>query len=389
MSSIIPAIVIPCFNRVDALQNLCSGLLAASYPEGINIPLIFSVDFCEGSGVAHFAKEFNWPYGNKQIIEHPTNLGLRKNILSCGDFTATYGAVIILEDDLLVSKTFYFYVLQSINFYSNCGLISGISLYSYSLNELVNLPFQPVTENCDVHFIGFPSSWGQAWTFQQWQRFRDFYRTDPDLNTIRLPIQVSRWKESSWKKYFCAFLIETGTYFVYPNQSQTTNFSDFSGTHHMKGTGIYQTPIQNKDDWHFKKIEEQKIRYDAFFELMPEAFEIPELTPYSDDLTVDLHGSKLRSFGAKGISSRYLLTKTSYVSGRPLEVFGMKLKPIENNIIYRIKGTEIGVFETKNIALEAANLDHYENDYYTPFITLPDLLKTSTRKVISKLRGRI
>ena len=67
----------------------------------------------------------------------------------------------------------------------------------------------------------------------------------------------------------------------------------------------------------------------------------------------------------------------------------MKLKPIENNIIYRIKGTEIGIYETENMALEPSNLDRYENDYYTPFITLPNLLKTSSRKVISKLTGRI
>ena len=386
---IIPAIVIPCYKRADALKNLCTGLLNAEYPEGIRIPLVFAVDFCEKSKVPDFVAQFEWPYGEKIVIAHPTNLGLKKNILLCGDLSATYGAVIVLEDDLLVSKTFYRYALLAINFYNSSTMISGISLYSYSLNELVNLPFHPITENCDVHFIGFPSSWGQAWTHRQWQRFRRYYDSAPELKEVKLPAQVKSWKETSWKKYFCAFLIESQTYFVYPNQSQTTNFSDFAGTHHFKGTGIYQTPIQNKKDWKFENVEKQTIKYDAFFELAPEAFVRTGLEPFINSLTIDLHGVKLRSFKIAGIDSEYILTKTSYVTGKPILTFGMKLKPPENNIIYHIPGTQIGLYRTDGLTTAQSGLHFYENDYYTPFITLPDLIKTSSRKVISKLKRKI
>lgn len=385
---ITPAIVIPCFKRVDALQNLCNSLLRANYPEGTPVPLVFSIDHSGNDRVADFAGQFDWPFGEKRIIRHPENIGLRKNILYCGDLTSTYGAVIILEDDLFVSRTFYRYAREAVRFYESCEQVSGISLYAYSLNELVNLPFQPITEDSDVHFIRFPSSWGQAWTSGQWNRFKAFYQASPDLNKTRLPAQVKSWSAASWKKYFCAFLMESDTWVVYPNQSQSTNFSDFEGTHHYKGSGIYQTPIQNKTQWHFKMPEQQQYKYDAFFEVLPDSLPWDDIR--ADEITIDLYGSKLLSYGLEGLNKKYLLTKTRYIKGIPLKTFGMKIKPLENNLVYQIKGKDIGLFEVGKIRLAAASpLHDYENDFYTPFITLPNLLRTSTRKVLEKIKNFI
>ena len=76
------AIVVVAFNRPNSLIKLLSSLEKAFYTEVVKI-----------------ANDFVWSYGDKIIIDHKKNLGLKKHILSCGDLTDKYDSVIILEDD--------------------------------------------------------------------------------------------------------------------------------------------------------------------------------------------------------------------------------------------------------------------------------------------------
>ena len=67
-------------------------------------------------------------YGEKIVLCHPERLGLRRHIISCGDLTEKYGAVMILEDDLYVSPDFYNYAMRALDKYGEHPQIAGIAL---------------------------------------------------------------------------------------------------------------------------------------------------------------------------------------------------------------------------------------------------------------------
>ena len=113
-----PAIVISCFNRPKALKRILEFLKSADYPSLKNIPLVISIDGGGLSSIIDIANEFDWPYGDKKIIKYEKNLGLKDHIISCGDLTSDYGSIILLEDDLVVSKSFYHFACKSAEFYS-------------------------------------------------------------------------------------------------------------------------------------------------------------------------------------------------------------------------------------------------------------------------------
>lgn len=95
----------------------------------------------------------------KKIILHPSNIGLKQNILSCGDLVDEYDAVIVLEDDLYVAKDFYNYAKQAAYYYLNNDNIAGISLFSYKYTEIGFYQFYPFQDNYDTflfsgHLLG-------------------------------------------------------------------------------------------------------------------------------------------------------------------------------------------------------------------------------------------
>ena len=129
-SKLKPAIVVVAFNRPDSLKRLLGSLKKGHYPD--DIKLIISIDHSpDNSPVVDCANDFEWNAGEKEIIIHPENLGLRRHILSCGDLSYKYGSVIILEDDLFVSPFFYQYSLDALDFYKDKDDIAGIGLFNY------------------------------------------------------------------------------------------------------------------------------------------------------------------------------------------------------------------------------------------------------------------
>ena len=91
-------IVIPCYNRTQPLKRLLCSLYEAYYQKD-KVDLIFSIDNSGTDNVQKVAEAFSWPFGEKKLILHHTNIGLKDNILACGDLVEIYDAVIVLEDD--------------------------------------------------------------------------------------------------------------------------------------------------------------------------------------------------------------------------------------------------------------------------------------------------
>src|SRR5699024_2262112 len=132
----IPIIVIA-YNRTKSLKRLLNAIQKAYY-DNKKVELIISIDKGKNSEVYDVAESFNWTHGKKTVIKRNQNLGLREHILQSGDLSLDYDAIVMLEDDLVVSKSFYRFVTQSVYYYSNDDNIGGISLYTYRISEFAN-----------------------------------------------------------------------------------------------------------------------------------------------------------------------------------------------------------------------------------------------------------
>ena len=298
-----PAIVIASYNRPDATQRLLDSLAKADYSGYDNIDLIISIDGCKdlsdpasakkSEDVLKTATEFNWAYGQKRIIEHPNNLGLKLHILSCGDLTGEYGSIILLEDDVIVSPYFYDYAVKALRFYSNENKIAQISLYNYRHCESANLPFSPINNGYDTYFMQVPSSWGEIWTAQQWSGFRLWLKDATDLTPAdKLPEYVKNWGAKSWKKWFYKYMVDEDLYTVYPYLALSSNWGD-AGEHLPVAINSLQVELQlfKKKSYNFCTFDKSLVCYDAYYDICLETLWKIGIMPH-EDYVIDLMGTK-------------------------------------------------------------------------------------------------
>lgn len=347
-----PTIVVVAYNRPVSLERLLNSIGNATYNTS-SVRLIISIDKGDNKSVLDVANNFHWKYGEKIIHYQSNNLGLREHILKCGDLTNQYGSVIILEDDLYVSENFYIYTESAIEYYKDSSKIAGISLYNQQFNETVKLPFTPLKNNFDVYFMQIPSSWGQVWTKEQWKRFREWYDKNKHKGiTVNdpLPSNIIKWPESSWKKYFTKYIVEQDLFFVYPYLSLSTNFGDI-GQHFWSQSSCYQAPLCNfyKEDYNFCELNESYAVYDVFCENVTLYSVFPEIGEGQVD--IDLYGSK------NNLNKRYLLTTKSFHPYKILKSYSLSLKPIEENVIKDIKGSQIFLYDTSIVEGKAKSSD--------------------------------
>lgn len=339
-----PVIVVAAYNRPKSIKRILSSLLNAKFSE--EATLIISIDNDEPNNleVKRIAEEFQWPHGPKEVRYQEEHIGLRKHILKCGDLSLEYGSVIILEDDLYVSPYFYEYAVEALEYYGDDQKIGGVSLYNQPLQEVVQYPFSSVYDNSDVYFIQFPSSWGQAWTKRHWEDFRKFYDTDPDLSKIAIPNFVLNWPATSWKRYFCAFLVKMDKYFVFPRFSLTTNFND-PGTNLKKLVNHEgQTPLRlNGGPFRLKSFSDSQCIYNVNFELKAEC--VRAFSSHLDDYSfeMDLYAAK----DLDKVKAPYLITSRPSVN--PVMGFKRALKPHEMNVIFNLEGEDFTLTKVEDV----------------------------------------
>jgi hypothetical protein len=327
------AIVAIGYNRPAALERLLQSIARARFPESVK--LYISLDGGGGEPVARVAREFHWEHGEKQLILHGKNLGLREHVLRCGDLSQQHDALIALEDDLVVSPGFYDYALQSFSFYKDDPQIGGISLYHHAYNETAQFPFIPISDGSDVYFLQYASSWGQMWTKEQWRNFRSWYdksgRTDNSI-AAALPPNIRLWPENSWKKYFIAYLNKNDLFFVFPRVSLITLFGD-EGTNLRIRETFLQVPL-----WYgerlfvFTKLELSSAVYDTWCEILPDRLKKLWKGMEGRDFGVDLYGMKSKD----DVSAAYIISGRRCKS--PERSFGREMRPQEENLAREIPG---------------------------------------------------
>ena len=360
-----PTIVVVGYNRPDTLARLLNNLESSIYDSPTR--LVISIDKGECNKTVELARNFNWSHGEKVFIPREKNLGLKEHVLVCGDLTQKYGSIILLEDDLFVSRYFYQYAKEALKYYDSDKSIAGISLYSHRYNESATLSFEPLKDDSDVFFLQLPSSWGQAWSANQWSSFRKWFKENPEIEPdSKVPPDVLYWPDTSWKKHFINYMVNTNKYFVYPSSvSYSTNCGD-SGTHHIGKRTILQVPLLSLPRINrFKHFRSSDLKYDAFCEISPDFLKknYEELNKY--DFTVDLYGLKSPHLH----KSEYFLT-TRRVKKRERS-FGLDLKPHEQNIINDFFGYEISLAKCSDLLFGSGVNGPKRRSYY---FSIPEYL---------------
>lgn len=358
------AICIIAYNRIDSLKRVLISLEQAYYDE--NVPLIISIDKSKSDTVEQFAKQYDWKFGEKTVIAHPENLGLRKHVLKCGELLDEFDALIVLEDDISIAPSFFNYAKQCVETYRNNDDIAGISLYNFPINYINRLPFYPLQSDSDVYLMKCAQSWGQIWMKRQWKAFTDWYAKNSDefSEQNHLPRNICKWPKSSWLKYHTKYCIENNKYFVYPYISLSTNNSD-KGTHVGKQNTMFQSYLL----WGEKKLFKltPTVKYDGFFE---NENIIQKLNMKESEICIDFYGDKMNKQRCK-----YWLTR------KPLDYeivksFALTYKPYELNILLDNEGNDIYLYDIskpcKQTLKKKAETDYY---YLYKIISLKSFIK--------------
>lgn len=363
------------YNRKDSLERLLCSLDNAYYGEPVT--LIISIDKSNTNEVETFADSYYWRHGEKRVIKHDTNLGLRKHVLSCGNLLNDYEALVVLEDDITVAPSFYLYTKQCVDKFSSDDSCAGVSLYNFPKNYHNRLPFMPLKSDGDVYMMNCAQSWGQVWMKKQWFEFREWYdnHCEEFEENPNLPKTICHWPKSSWLKYHTRFCIEKEKYFIYPYTSLSTNNGDV-GTHANKETANYQTQMQYgiKNKYHLQP----SILYDGFFEntLLYESLGLNE-----SELCIDLYGEK-----GNRENRRYWLTR-NHENYRIIDSYALDLRPWELNVIEKRRGRQIFLYDTSIIESNYFEEDDTTADYFfqIPFIFLKIIVKEKIIRFFSRL----
>lgn len=378
----IPIVVIA-YNRDYSLNRLLESLNKAHYDDKVD--LFISIDKSDNPKVIQVATEFKWEYGDKNIIKHEEQLGLKNHILNAGDLVYEYDAIIMLEDDLIVSKSFYKYARESVEFYKSDTNIGGISLYTYGISEFADYrTFIPLQDEADVYFMNVPSSWGQIWTKNQWKSFKEWFHSgkynERSYKGV-IPDFALSWGESSWKKYFYMYIAENKKYIVYPRIALSTNMADV-GTHHKTKSTAHQSILMGcfNRKYVFKKLDESKSVYDAHFENI----KLEEYLELDGKLTVDYYGTK------KDYSNTKYLLSTNDMDYKVVKKWSLSLKPYELNVIYNIEGEGLYLYDINKVDKnKRKSIEINRIKYELPGITKEKGLKIALYEYRNAIKRRL
>lgn len=346
-SSIKPAIVVVAYNRAKSLERLLGYIGKATYNYN-DIPLVISIDYKSDNGdVINCAQKFEWKYGNKVIRTHEHNLGLKNHIIECGNLSNDYGAVIILEDDVIVAPNFYEYVIQCQEHYSNDDRIAGVALYSHRENGYAQRLFTPVTNGYDVYFGQFGITWGQSWTSRQWDQFRDWLIKNPNVDEVpdnTMPHRIFQYRKA-WSKHHIKYIIESNKFWAIPYEAMSSVYCD-NGVHSAgkRNTSVQVSMNRGYRKYNFPKFEDG-IKYDIFFENL-DVFEYVSKIVDSRDVCIDLN--EIPTEERDILSNKYVLT-TRKLNYEIVDSYALELRPIEINVLENIKGNGIFLYNTSQI----------------------------------------
>lgn len=350
------AIVAVGYNRLNSMKRLLNSLLQANYPSE-DIPLVISID-CSGETMLYdYVKDFKWPFGQKYVNIQEERLGLKNHIYQCGDLTEFFKGVIVLEDDLYVGPSFYYYAIKALEKYGEDKRIAQISLYKNERNGYVGFPFVNMQNGCDVFLYQGVSTWGECWNKSMWSNFKKWRDThsEEDIQNIDLPDAVKKWTRA-WSKYYNAYIVDQDKFVIYPNIPVTTNFSD-AGEHGDDNNSLVQVNLL-QEDFEYRLYDYERLyKYDIFANNLSVC---EWLGIDKKDICLDFYGFHNNTKGCK------FMLSTRILPYKIIKSFALNMRPIELNVKYNIEGNGIYLYETFGETL--VKKGKYTNDLIEYFL---------------------
>ena len=366
------AVVVVGFNRLLSITRLLKSLSSAYYDE--EVALVISIDKSDDQDVYSFVDNFQWNYGNKYVIIQEKRRGLKEHIYRCGDLSKFFKSVTILEDDLMVSPYFFDYVKKAVEIYGDDKNVAGISLYKNEFNGFNSLPLFFLNNGYDVFAYQSTSTWGETFTYSMWSLFRAWLNDwDEDFSAVDTYKEIKSWNKA-WSKYYEAYIILNKKYFIYPHLSVSTNNND-AGTHvtDLDINNSYQVEmLYGKHCYQMPRFE-ALLRYDTYAQ-----FEGLRSVKGIDDIAVDLYGNR------ENIVQRYLLS-IRHLDYKIIYHYGIRLRPIELNILLDIPGERIFLYDTHQREHNHFDVDAkiIQEDYYLRDFA-PHLILNKSKRIIKK-----
>lgn len=327
------AICVVTFNRLKSLKRLIKSIYMAEYDSLDTYDLIISIDYSGSDEIYNYCKSLNWNHGNLIIKQYKKNLGLKKHILKCGNYVQDYDGIVLLEDDLIVSKAYLSYIKQILPLCEKKDNVAGISLYTYECNEFADFRFfSPLKIKNDIYFMKIPSSWGEFWTKQQWNDFVMWMENKYEPSTsYDVPAAVNNWGDQSWKKIFSYYMVQTDKYFIYPYYGYSTNMGD-KGEHNVGSSNVMQCRLMEETmPLTINYSSNNFVYYDQFMEN-------ENIAKLFQDTTIDIYGTKSNY-------NRYVIS-TKKMNYKILKSWKLGVKPFELNIIKDITGNSLFLYDT-------------------------------------------
>jgi len=206
-------------------------------------------------------------FKNVEIIFRDKNLGLAGSIISgVSVVIETYGKVVVIEDDLILSPYFLEFMNKGLEIYENVEEVISIHGYIYPLKKL--LP--------ETFFLKGADCWGWATWKRGWDLFEQnapilldeiYHRmleNEFDLNgavkNIKMLKKQIKGENDSWAIRWHASAFLKNKYTLYPGRSLVQNIGMGKQSTHTKKTNVYNVELSPKPI----KVEEIEVKENEF-----------------------------------------------------------------------------------------------------------------------------
>ncbi|XP_061190677.1 uncharacterized protein LOC133198655 [Saccostrea echinata] len=263
-------IIVIVFNRPHSLERLLDSLNKAEYFEDKVILEVWidrsKKDGTIHDGTYHTASRFKFYHGEYRVHNHTKHVGIY------GQWIGTWNPapeseeiVVILEDDLTVSKHFYRWLKNVHKKYDSMNNLAGYALQGRSIKH-GGAPGDLRGPEKDVCFL-YPilGTWGYSPHRKNWFHFVEWYRkksTDPTFQPLVPGILPTQWwkifqqrgkTEGMWSMWYIYHAWNNKLWTLYPNlrnsQGLTINWKE-SGLHYkQKQTAEDKTADPILQEW--------------------------------------------------------------------------------------------------------------------------------------------
>ena len=342
-----PTIIVMAHDRPEGLVRLLASVGRLDV-DGAAADVVVSVD---GGGrrereVLDVAEGWASPIGTVRVERHD-HLGLVEHFRRCGDLTAELGPIVLLEDDLEVGPHALRFASAALAHHGDDPRVAAVCLSAPRRDGFRHQRFEPLGDGSDTCFARIMWFHGLAFTPQQWARHRGGADVD---RSIPLPPAFSQLGDDEWFPDAVRAMCRDGSFAVLPRRAHAVNHGD-PGVHFDRRTDGFQQPVE-QGRWQGHRLAElddpSAAVYDEYLEFDAErlAARVPELP--DAPVQIDLRG--LRELDP---AVPWVVTSRAVRAAR--RSWGVRMQPLEQNLLSGVEGTDLQLAATSDVVLDAAS----------------------------------